>query len=312
MWARACAWGLIGLLPLGCGAAVFACEGDAQCVGADGMGTCEPSGYCSFPDETCPSGRRYGDAAPGSIAGVCVPTDEGTGDTGNQSATGKTTTNAEATGEPSGSATTNATMQVLDDSSTTADPHTTSSTSESSVSTGTTDASTTSTRPFTVEYAATIAVCTQEGIHDPEACAAQAGEDQFTVDGQDSAGTIANGWLRFDLDEAIDGADVLSVQLVLRVGPEDFDNSLQSGEVWRVDPFDLDDLSTGNPAAIELLAADVGAVMVDTDVIFDLPTDAVGSGKPLHLGLFPNANNGVDYRSHTSATPPRLVIEAQP
>ena len=46
----------------------FICTGDPSCgVG----GTCEASGFCSFPDATCPSGRRYGDLG-GLNSGQCV------------------------------------------------------------------------------------------------------------------------------------------------------------------------------------------------------------------------------------------------
>jgi hypothetical protein len=46
----------------------FACTHDAAC-GAGGI--CELNGFCSFPDSTCPSGRRFGDLG-GPSAGQCV------------------------------------------------------------------------------------------------------------------------------------------------------------------------------------------------------------------------------------------------
>ncbi len=46
----------------------FVCIADGQC-GVDGA--CEASGYCSFPDPDCTSGRRYG-ALAGSLSGACV------------------------------------------------------------------------------------------------------------------------------------------------------------------------------------------------------------------------------------------------
>ena len=60
-----------------CGVAAFACNDDAQC-GASGA--CEASGYCSFVDDACPAGRRYGSRAPKELADRCVaPVDESTG-----------------------------------------------------------------------------------------------------------------------------------------------------------------------------------------------------------------------------------------
>lgn len=66
---------------LGCGPAAFACQDDQECLG-DGQGFCEADGACSFPDPSCPSGRRYGDLGPADVAGECVPggNDTGTGD----------------------------------------------------------------------------------------------------------------------------------------------------------------------------------------------------------------------------------------
>lgn len=64
----ALAW--LGIFVAGCGGAgVFACTDASEC-GASG--TCEANGFCSFPDDTCASGQRYGAHAPGGIADVCV------------------------------------------------------------------------------------------------------------------------------------------------------------------------------------------------------------------------------------------------
>jgi hypothetical protein len=65
-----------------CGSStVFACVSDDQC-GADGR--CEASGFCSFPDDACDSGRRYAPLSRDDLAGTCVPLDvaEGTSSTG--------------------------------------------------------------------------------------------------------------------------------------------------------------------------------------------------------------------------------------
>ncbi len=56
----------------------FACESDAQCMRGGIPGTCEAEGYCSFPDDTCASNRRFAELAPSAIAGVCVVEDGST------------------------------------------------------------------------------------------------------------------------------------------------------------------------------------------------------------------------------------------
>jgi hypothetical protein len=75
----------------------FECETHHQC--ADG-GICEPQGHCSYADEDCDSGRRFGPHA-GALAGECVeasategPTGSGTGGTGGSS--------QDTTGDPTG------------------------------------------------------------------------------------------------------------------------------------------------------------------------------------------------------------------
>jgi hypothetical protein len=69
--------GLVVGLAIACGdGGYFVCSDDSDCVGrADGV--CEAVGACSFPDEACPSGQRFGEASTPSVAGECV-VDEGT------------------------------------------------------------------------------------------------------------------------------------------------------------------------------------------------------------------------------------------
>lgn len=88
-------WGLLvgaaGLGAMACrGAGFFVCNEDLDC-GRDGDGNggiCEPTGACSFPDDDCNSGRRYGDSSSPSIAGECVPLGVGSEESGGWSTTG--------------------------------------------------------------------------------------------------------------------------------------------------------------------------------------------------------------------------------
>lgn len=58
-----------GLTLAACRIGAFHCE-DVDDCGSDG--TCEASGFCSFPDGACPSGQRYGEHAGDGLAGACV------------------------------------------------------------------------------------------------------------------------------------------------------------------------------------------------------------------------------------------------
>ena len=51
---------------------VFHCQGAADCTYQGTAGFCEATGYCSFPDATCPSTRRYGAYAGDQLGGACV------------------------------------------------------------------------------------------------------------------------------------------------------------------------------------------------------------------------------------------------
>ena len=66
-----------------CGSSVFACSSDEQCQGGATPGVCQAEGYCSFPDDSCPSGHRFGDAAPPGVANACVGvSDDGSSSSG--------------------------------------------------------------------------------------------------------------------------------------------------------------------------------------------------------------------------------------
>lgn len=68
---------------LACSSGAFACEDDDACAGAGDGGVCEPSGFCSLPDDACESGRRYGEYAGDGLAGQCVePGGTSTGEQG--------------------------------------------------------------------------------------------------------------------------------------------------------------------------------------------------------------------------------------
>jgi cysteine-rich repeat protein len=83
---------------LGCGPAAacvacvvggrFECIDDPACREGEVQGTCEPSGFCSFPDGGCDSGARYSRFAPDALAGKCT---EARGSTSSSTGFGATT-----------------------------------------------------------------------------------------------------------------------------------------------------------------------------------------------------------------------------
>lgn len=73
---------VLGLLLGGCPSGIFSCSDDSHCEGVGANGQCEANGYCSFSDDTCPGGRRYGELSGSEFAGECVEPDviSGSGD----------------------------------------------------------------------------------------------------------------------------------------------------------------------------------------------------------------------------------------
>lgn len=50
----------------------FQCNDSEQCRTDQIIGSCEPTGFCSFPHSDCVSGQRYGELAPAELAGKCT------------------------------------------------------------------------------------------------------------------------------------------------------------------------------------------------------------------------------------------------
>lgn len=51
----------------------FRCANHEECVDDGVQGVCQVTSYCSFPDDGCASGQRYGGLAGDGLAKVCVP-----------------------------------------------------------------------------------------------------------------------------------------------------------------------------------------------------------------------------------------------
>lgn len=69
--------GLVAAVMACQGGAWFQCSEQADCETEDGGGVCQPTGGCSFPDDGCTSGQRYGSASAPELAGQCVELGQG-------------------------------------------------------------------------------------------------------------------------------------------------------------------------------------------------------------------------------------------
>ncbi|MCA9707590.1 MAG: hypothetical protein KDK70_17185 [Myxococcales bacterium] len=72
-----------------CAATGFVCADASECLLEGVQGRCEADGWCSFPDEACPSGHRYGKNAGDGLGGACTE-EEGTGSSSASSTTAMT------------------------------------------------------------------------------------------------------------------------------------------------------------------------------------------------------------------------------
>ncbi len=67
-------FGALAAIVAGSCSSTFSCTDDSECTNEGSNGVCQPAtGFCSFPDDKCESGQRYGDLAPDGLAGTCVP-----------------------------------------------------------------------------------------------------------------------------------------------------------------------------------------------------------------------------------------------
>lgn len=150
-----------------CGANAFACTDDPQC-GALGM--CEASGYCSFADDGCPSGRRYGALAPKELADQCVePMDASTGAVADDTTTSSVSTTSDpstTTSSTTSSTTMSPTTMPVDPSTTGADESTTDT--PISESSGAVEGSSSSSGPIVPECDVVFVDDFDDGVVDPE------------------------------------------------------------------------------------------------------------------------------------------------
>ena len=123
---QATALALVGVLP-GCAPSTFGCTDDAQCLAGAEQGWCEAGGYCSFEDDACEGGRRYGEFAPSALAGSCVNPDESATSSSTSSSVPNTTT---GTADP--------TLESMTDPASSTDPDADASSSEGGLESSTT------------------------------------------------------------------------------------------------------------------------------------------------------------------------------
>lgn len=69
---------MFAVLAWGCASkGTYVCSQTDQCVRGGVQGVCEPQGFCSFPDPSCPDGRKFDSSAGSGLGNSCVMVDAG-------------------------------------------------------------------------------------------------------------------------------------------------------------------------------------------------------------------------------------------
>ena len=177
------------------------------------------------------------------------------------------------------------------------------------------DVSTMSDAAGPVTYTANVAACTAPLAPSTSDCATGTGTGKMTVD-LDDGGVEYHSYVSFILVGWPAARTPTSVKLRLHTGNTGGAKSNQTGEVYLVEAFTFESLSTGVPATIgDAVGQDKGAVVPDQVVewILTLPPGIVGPGKVLYLGILPVTDNAANYWNADAENDPnvrpRLVIE---
>lgn len=320
----ACAFAATLATP-GCGASIFECQTTEDCAGRPG-GSCEASGHCSFPDETCPSGRRYGEFAPPALSEVCVDLDPATS-TSDGSGTSSTGTTTFMPGSGPAESSSSGTPVTTDPSSTSAVTVTATVTDSGSGTTGIVtdgtrgsestrgaESSTGALPTVTIVLTASVAECTDPVANDPAACELSTLTQGMSVDASNNGTELSatTAFVAFELTQGPAGSELLSAELRLTATDEPNAESMtQTGEIWQTTEFTEASLSMGQPMLVGdmPLAADQGGVAASELVVWTLPIAEIDLSGSLFLAVVPTTVEGVDYWNAMGAAPPELALE---
>lgn len=106
----------LGLLSAGPGCkvqSIFTCVDNSNCEQHGEGGVCEANSFCTFPDASCPTGRRWHDRA-GDLGGECFEVDGGSGSGSGDAGSGSSD---DASADDDGPGSSTAPMTTADSSS---------------------------------------------------------------------------------------------------------------------------------------------------------------------------------------------------
>ena len=285
---------------------------------------CAEPGFCAFDDPDCISGLAYGDLAGDSLAGMCVPAEETGSGSGSTATSAGSMSMSGATSDP----TTGVTVgpSSADDTTMGAGPTSGPATSATTAVGSTTDEPTTGGSSSsdggpvtqTASYPATYAACVMVDLMTPEpaTCSSFTAPDGMTTDSVISAMMPELGGsaslIHIPVGAEFDNHEIVEVRLRLHTLP--MTDSVQTGEIWVVEPFTPMSIEMALPLQLGAgpLAPNMGASLGDVDVVWVLPSDAVTANTDMYLGVFSVSNDGVDFYTHLGPSPPVIEVEYLP
>ncbi len=164
-----------------------------------------------------------------------------------------------------------------------------------------------------LEVPAAVAECIRHNDPNPDDCeqiSSVSGVGEMDVDesADSTQGNIARAYLRFALPPGAQSATGLLLRLT-NTGTGGDANSPGSGAVFRVQPFQLNDLFTGPPARVGGSPVALGQGPVADGQVVDWPlSSTVIDDKGVFLEITGTDDNGVRYWNNDGDFPPKLIV----
>lgn len=163
----------------------------------------------------------------------------------------------------------------------------------------------------TAYYGASFAACNSEQNLDIVACEKLYGPGTMDIDLSNDALVTDRAFIRFDLGGAFAGKtiDAVTLRLTTLSDPATQANSDNSGQIWRVTPFDAASLGMAQPTNIGgVIGMGLGPVEVGKDYYWGLPVDLLAPDSPVFLALDTKSDDGARYWNDHGTVPPLLIV----
>lgn len=162
----------------------------------------------------------------------------------------------------------------------------------------------------TVSYPSQLAACNSDQDLDILDCEMLSGGSGMYIDVMSDLGLVEHAFMAFDLDATLAGKTIDAVTLRLTVMDGGAADSVNSGSIWQVMPFDKASLAMAQPANIgPAVSPDLGPVALSTDYYWPIPTSLVAPSTSVYLSVQSDSTDGVRYWNDHGNKPPALIVD---